>query len=124
MSPSEKVRRDAWEITEGVDFSWDEPLVGLAEGDEHVRVLLELDEVLRVLRPQLVGLGGVLQRGSAGVRFGPGSEELISGVIISELDTHKQVIIHSARSESEVMKYLPPIIEVHQERPIIGILAE
>jgi len=98
LSPSERVRRNAWEITEGVDFSWDQPLVGLAEGDEDVGVFLELDEVLRVFGPQLVGLGGVLQRGSAGVRLGPGSEELISGVVIRELDTDEQVIIHGAKN--------------------------
>lgn len=53
------------DLTEWVDLTRDEALVGLTEGNEDMSVLSELDHVLWVLGPHLVGLFGVLERGAA-----------------------------------------------------------
>ena len=74
------------DLTEWVDLTRDEALVGLTERDEDMSILAELDHVLWVLGPHVVELLGVLQRGAAGIGFGPGTLELESGVLVTELD--------------------------------------
>ena len=87
LSPSANNHHKSNErLTEWIDLSWDQPLVWLTKRDEDVSVLLELDHVLRVLGPHLVGLLSVLQRGAASVGLGPGSLELETGVLVAKLD--------------------------------------
>ena len=74
------------DLTEWVDLTRDEALVGLTEGNEDMSILSELDHVLWVLSPHLVGLFSVLERCATRVGLGPSSFELESGVLVTELD--------------------------------------
>ena len=74
------------DLTEWVDLTRDEALVGLTKRDENMSILAELDHVLWVLGPHLVGLFGVLEGCATRVGLGPSSFELESGVFVTELD--------------------------------------